>query len=55
MNLYENYFGKHIPIPNLIIDSGRGLYLIWLIKKVSSIALPLWKAVEEYFLKHIQR
>ena len=28
MNLNEIYFGKNIPIPNLIIDSGRGLYLI---------------------------
>ena len=51
MNLNENYFGKNIPIPNLIIDSGRGLYLIWLIKKVPSMALPLWKAIEEYFYK----
>lgn len=51
MNLNENCFGKNIPIPNLIIDSGRGLYLIWLIKKVPSMALPLWKAIEEYFYK----
>ena len=49
MNLNKNYFGKNVPIPNLIIDSGRGLYLIWLIKKVPSMALPLWKAAEEYF------
>ena len=54
MNLNENYFGKNIPIPNLIIDSGRGLYLIWLINKVPSMALPLWKAVEEYFYKTLK-
>lgn len=54
MNLNENYFGKNIPIPNLIIDSGRGLYLIWLIKKVPSMALPLWKAAEEYFYKTLK-
>ena len=54
MNLNENYFGKNIPIPNLIIDSGRGLYLIWLIKKVPSMALPLWKAIEEYFYKTLK-
>ena len=54
MNLNENYFGKNIPIPNLIIDSGRGLYLIWLIKKVPSMALPLWKAVEEYFYRTLK-
>ena len=51
MNLNENYFGKNIPTPNLVIDSGRGLYLIWLIKKVPGMALPLWKAIEEYFYR----
>ena len=54
MNLNENYFGKNIPIPNFIIDSGRGLYLIWLIKKVPSMALPLWKAAEDYFYKTLK-
>ena len=54
MNLNENYFGKNIPTPNFIIDSGRGLYLIWLIKKVPSMALPLWKAVEEYFYRTLK-
>ena len=54
MNLNENYFGKNIPTPNFIIDSGRGLYLIWLIKKVPSMALPLWKAVEDYFYKTLK-
>ncbi len=28
MNLNDNYFGKKIPIPNLIFKSGRGLNLI---------------------------
>ena len=48
MDLEENYFNKNIPIPNRIIDSGRGLYLIWKIETVPSQALPLWKAIEEY-------
>lgn len=48
MNLEENYFNQSIPRPNLIVDSGRGLYLIWLINSVPSKALPLWKAIEEY-------
>lgn len=51
MNLQENYFNQDIPTPNMIIDSGRGLYLIWLINTVPSKALPLWKAVEEYLYK----
>ena len=54
MNLNENYFKQSMPIPNFIIDSGRGLYLIWLIKKVPSMALPLWEAVEEYFYKTLK-
>ena len=28
MNLNDNYFGKKIPTPNLIVKSGRGLNLI---------------------------
>ena len=55
MDLEANYFNKSIPRPNYIIDSGRGLYLIWLINAVPSKGLPLWKAVEEYLyrvLKH---
>jgi len=48
MNLEADYFNKSIPRPNLIIDSGRGLYLIWLLNSVPSKALPLWKAIEEY-------
>ena len=48
MHLETEHFGRTIPRPNLIIDSGRGFYLIWLINTVPSKALPLWKAVKEY-------
>ena len=54
MNLNDNYFGKRIPTPNFIIDSGRGLYLQWLIRPVPYMALPLWKAVEEYLYKELK-
>ena len=54
MNLEENYFNRSIPIPNLIIDSGRGLYLIWLIDPVPYKALPLWKAVQEYLYSQLK-
>ena len=54
MHLEEDYFNRTIPRPNLIIDSGRGLYLIWLINKVPSKALPLWKAIEEYLYKQLK-
>lgn len=52
--LQQDHFKRNIPEPNLIIDSGRGLYLIWRIKSVPSQALPLWKAVEEYFYKTLK-
>lgn len=54
MNLEADYFNKSIPRPNMIVDSGRGLYLIWLINSVPSKALPLWKAVEEYLYKELK-
>lgn len=54
MNLEENYFNKSIPRPNLVMDSGRGLYLIWIINSVPSKALPLWKAIEEYLYRNLK-
>ena len=52
--LEEECFNTKIPRPNLIIDSGRGLYLLWTIEPVPSQALPLWKAIEEYFYKQLK-
>ena len=54
MNLEADYFNKIIPETNYIIDSGRGLALIWLINKVPSKALPLWKAIEEYLYNQLK-
>ena len=48
MQLEADYFNQKIPIPNQIVDSGRGIYLIWNFNSVPSQALPLWKAIEEY-------
>jgi hypothetical protein len=54
MNLEDDYFNKIIPATNYILDSGRGLALIWLINKVPSKALPLWKAIEEYLYNQLK-
>ena len=54
MNLEADYFNKIIPSTNYIIDSGRGLALIWLINKVPSKAIPLWKAIEEYLYNKLK-
>lgn len=42
------YYKQSIPEPNLIIFSGRGVVLIWLIEPVPHQALPLWQAVQNY-------
>ena len=54
MNLEDNYFNRLIPIPNLIIGSGRGLTLVWLIERVPYMALPLWKAIQEYLYSQLK-
>lgn len=52
--LEQEYFGKTIPDPNIIIFSGQGIVLIWLIEPVPYKALPLWQAVEKYLLDQLK-
>ena len=52
INLNENHFKQSIPIPNFIIDSGRGLYLIWLIKKYLVWLYLFGKQLKNIFIKH---
>ncbi|MEG1059789.1 MAG: DNA-binding response regulator, partial [Clostridia bacterium] len=46
--LENDLYGHKIPVPNYLIDSGRGLYYVILIKPVPSMAMPLWYAVQRY-------
>lgn len=46
--LENDFYNTIIPEPSFIVDSGRGLYLIWLIEQVPSQALSLWKAMQYY-------
>lgn len=48
--LEHEYFGKSVPEPNILIFSGQGLVLIWLLNPVPYKALPLWQAVQNYLL-----
>lgn len=48
------YFRQSIPEPNLIIFSGRGLVLVWLIEPVPYKALPLWNAVQNHFMNQLK-
>jgi hypothetical protein len=34
-----------LPEPSLIVDSGRGMYVIWLLDGSAAAALPRWKAL----------
>lgn len=46
--LENDFYNSVIPVPSLIVDSGRGLYLIWLLERVPSQAINLWKAMQYY-------
>lgn len=51
--LYElenDYFGHNIPVPTFVINSGRGLYLIWKIDEDRN-ALPRWTSVQKYLFE----
>ncbi|EJW13753.1 replication protein [Paenibacillus alvei] len=42
-------FGESVPEPNLIIYSGRGFVVVWLLNPIPAKALPLWQSVERHF------
>ena len=52
--LQLEFFDQLIPEPNIIIFSGQGLVLIWLIDPVPYKALPLWQAVQQYLLQQLK-
>lgn len=57
MCLKYEHFGNgnnEFPTPSYIIKSGRGLYLIWRIEVVPSMALPLWKAIQEFLYNKLK-
>lgn len=52
--LEHEYFGQTIPEPNLVVFSGRGLVLIWTIDPIPYMAMPLWRAVENYLVDQMK-
>ncbi|MEG0844379.1 MAG: DNA-binding response regulator [Romboutsia sp.] len=53
--LENDLYGHKIPRPNYLIDSGRRLYYIILIKPVPSMALPLWYALQRYLFNALKQ
>ncbi len=53
--LEHDLYGCKIPRPNYLIDSGRGLYYVILIKPVPSMAMPLWYAVQRYLFNSLKQ
>ena len=50
----ENDLYGEIPIPNFLIDSGRGLYYIILLENTSAKDLPKWQLVEKYLFDKLE-
>ena len=48
------FYRQSIPEPNLIIFSGQGIVLIWMIEPVPYMALPLWQAVQNYLIQQLK-
>ncbi|MGL5717439.1 MAG: hypothetical protein ACRCX2_30780 [Paraclostridium sp.] len=53
--LENDLYGTKIPVPNYLIDSGRGLYYVILIKPVPSMVMPLWYAVQRYLFNELKK
>ena len=53
MILDEEYFNIKIPRPTYIIDSGRGMYLLWKIDEHHK-AINRWKRVQYYFYEQLK-
>lgn len=53
--LQEEYIQHKIPVPTFVIDSGRGIYLIWKLRKDEDRnAMPKWAAVQEYLTETLK-
>lgn len=44
--LNNDFFGSVLPVPNMVLHSGRGLGLIWHIEAISGLAIERWMVVQ---------
>lgn len=51
----ENDLYGQIPVPNMLIDSGRGLYYIIFLENTKVEDLPKWQLVERYLYEKLKK
>ncbi|MBW9150386.1 DNA-binding response regulator [Clostridium sp. CM028] len=52
--LETDYFKQSVPPPSFIVISGQGIVIYWIIEPVPYMALPLWNAVQKFFLEKLK-
>lgn len=52
-DIKQNILGKTVPFPSFIVDSGRGLYLIWKIDEHIN-AMPRWEKTQRYLHEQLK-
>lgn len=52
--LEEDFFNREVPKPNLVIKTGRGLALYWILEHLPKQGLPLWTLIQEELYKKIK-
>jgi DNA-binding transcriptional regulator YiaG len=52
--LDRDYFKQSVPPPSFIVISGQGIVIYWLLNPVPYMALPLWNAVQKFFLQELK-
>lgn len=52
--LEKDYFKREVPEASFVVITGQGIAIYWLIEPVPSMALPLWNAVQKFFLEKLK-
>lgn len=52
--LDKDYFKRHVPEASFIVMTGRGIAIYWLIEPVPHMVIPLWNAVQKFFLQELK-
>ena len=50
----ESLSDQGLPSPALMVESGRGLHLYWLLEPTPAKALPVWQAVQDVLVRKLQ-